>query len=289
MTTALVGYYEQDVLRLRYVASVAPLALDARILFVTESRPELPYTETVPRLTSFTADRTPQFSESDPAGGGYGGCNIVGGGVFLEAGATAVKRGQFYVRFVIQRKAGGYEECLCCGYVYDAKPFLSVGEHVEPGPGGGEGWIRTVTGANPAAASDTVSEAVPTNAVWRLLSFSAVLVTSSDAATWRTPNLIIDDGTTANRRNIWQGSTQAASLTITHLWQSEYGGSGAQGAGNVTFTDTDTVVSREVLPQNLFLREAYRIRIVTTNFDSTAVPVDDWAAPIFIVEEWLVI
>ena len=282
------GYYEGDELRLNYIASAAPSQLDARVYYLTPARPDgPPFVDSIPASTSFTTDRTPQFIEADVGAGGS--CNIVGGGVSLPSPLeTVIKRGQFYVRFVIRRQSSGFEDCLCCGYIYSARPFLSIGEHIEPGPGGGEGFIRTVTGTDPAAGSDTVLETVPANAFWRLIAFSDVLVTSSDAAT-RTPNLIIDDGAVTNRRNVWQGGTQAASLTITHFWQSEYGGSGAQGAGNVTFTDTQTVNSRETLPQNVFLPEAYRIRIVTTNFDSVAALLDDWAAPIFIVEEWLLI
>jgi len=286
VTTALMGYYEGDELRLNYIASAAPSQLDARVYYLTPARPDgPPFVDSVPALTSFTADRTPQFIEADVGAGGS--CNIVGGGVSLPSPLeTVIKRGQFYVRFVIRRQNSGFEDCLCCGYIYSARPFLSIGEHIEPGPGGGEGFIRTVTGTDPGSSGEEIVETVPTNAFWRLISFGAVFVTSSDAAT-RTPNLAIDDGTTANRSHIWQGSTQAASLTRTHLFQQEYGGSGAQGAGNASIVDTDTILTREVLPNNLFLKEGHRIRTVTLNIDTVAALFDNWAAPIYQVEEWL--
>ena len=270
-----------DVFQLTYFAATAPTAIRAWIDVELDNKHGRMRSEVY--LTTFTTDRTGQTANGPGQVQESG--TIVGGGALLDG---AIQRGQLLVYGRIRStNSPGPDTPLFGGPMYSGKDQIGLGEFVEAGPYGGHGAIRTVTGANPAAGSDTVSEAVPTNVIWKLISFSAVLVTSADAAT-RTPNLIIDDGTTENRRNIWQGSTQIESLTRTHFWQSEYGGSGAQGAGNVSFTDTQTVLSREVLPLDLYLREAYRIRIVTTNFDSTAALLDDWAAPIFIVEEWLV-
>ena len=129
MTTALVGYYDYDSLRLRYRANAAPAALDAYVVYEQPGEPGKAYKDAIPSVTSFTTDWTEQTLEGDPAGGSPGGCNITGGGIQLRSSATSLVKGSLYARLVVARGNTAYEECLCCGYLYDAKPFLSVGEH----------------------------------------------------------------------------------------------------------------------------------------------------------------
>ena len=135
MTTALVGYYDYDSLRLRYRANAAPAALDAYVLYEEPGVPGKAYKDAVPSVTTFTTTWAEQTLEGDPAGGGGSGgpsgCNITGGGIYLRSSATSLVRGSLYARLVIARGNTAYEECLCCGYVYDSKPFLSVGEHAD--------------------------------------------------------------------------------------------------------------------------------------------------------------
>ena len=134
MTTALVGYYDWDTIRLRYRANAAPATLDAYVLYEYDSEPGVAYRDTIPTVSSFTTTWAEILTEGDPAGGGGGGipgCKVVGGGVFLRSSATSLVKGSMYVRLVIARQNTAYEECLCCGYVYDAKPFLSIGEHAD--------------------------------------------------------------------------------------------------------------------------------------------------------------
>ena len=230
------------------------------------------HTPTNDRLTAATDVSTP----------------LTQGGTITSAAATVAagtKRGQVYVGLYVVDATNRIRGGLFRGYVYDSHE-LSLGEFIEPGPGGGEGNIRTVTGTDPGSSGEEISEAVPTNAIWRLLSFSAVLVTGSDAAT-RNAQLVIDDGAAANRREYHVGQDQTASLTRTHLWHR--GGTNPNTLETRSFVDTDTVLSNPSLRDNIFLPEAYRIRTLTVAIDVTGPSFDNWSAPIFQVEEWLVI
>ena len=144
-----------------------------------------------------------------------------------------------------------------------------------------DGVIRTVTGTDPAAGVEA-SDAVPTGALWDLIVWSVVLVTAVAVAN-RTVNIVIDDGTTANRRGIWNTlATQAASLTRTWIHER---GSDLIGAGGQTVVDTATCIVNGELPVDMGrLSPAYRIRSLTLNLQAA----DDLAAPIFQVEENLV-
>ena len=194
----------------------------------------------------------------------------------VDAVTAGIKRGTVYV--VVQLASYAVTLTVARGYVVEGVPLV-LGQFIEPGPGGGEGNIRTVTGTNPAAAAE-ISEAVPTNAMWKLLSFSAVLVQGITQTP--TPQLVIDDGTTANRIQFHDGSQQGASTTRNHLW---IAGSESLGAGARTLVDTDTVQYHALssLADHLPLSEGYRIRTVTAGIGANT----DYAAPIFFVEEWL--
>ena len=239
-------------------------------------------------------DRTVRYWVSNWAASGDG--ELVSGNVVPFQAAATLRRGSLYVAAYVFSElsplpggsttdpGGSSHGLICKGYVYDLGD-LAVGDFVEPGPGGGEGNIRTITGSNPAAGAE-VSEAVPTNAVGRLLSFSAVFVADANAAN-RVPALWADDGTTANRRALIGKLSAAitASLTRTCLWQEEpatLGGASAQLAS----TDTDSIIVDHSLRRGgLLLPGGYRIRTVT----DAILAGDNYAAPIFQVEEWLVL
>ena len=181
-------------------------------------------------------------------------------------------RGRMYVQVAIEN--GGR---LCRGHLFSNHPVI-LGENVDPGPGGGHGWIHTVTGTDPAAAAE-VSEAVPTNAAWKLLSFTVVC--AQGITQTPTPAIVIDDGTTANRRYYWPSGGQSASTTATHAW---FRGHDPSSAAKVSMTDTDAVFWNPNLPDGLILPEAYRIRTITAGIGANT----NYAAPIFQVEEWLI-
>jgi len=164
------------------------------------------------------------------------------------------------------------------------KPGPGIWIHHEPaGPAAGDGFIRTVTGTNPAAGTQ-VSETVPTNVMWKLHSFSVVLATAVGSSI--EPALVIDDGTGANRRyGARLGATQGASVTRTHLYVLEAGNQIPDASRAFTMTDTDTVIVSQC-PGAGYLPEGYRIRTAVVGGSLAAG--DDYAAPIFQVEEWAV-
>ncbi len=194
--------------------------------------------------------------------------------------SPATKRGQTYVVMAVRDRNGLDVDELFRDYQYESSNVI-LDTFVDAGPGGGNGFIHTITGTNPAANVE-VSETVPANALWRLLSFTVVLAQGETQTP--TPNLIIDDGTTANRRIALIGATaQGASTTETHMWQRHTGGmlttSAEQG-----LTDTDTLRLKYTTPVDIgFLPEGYRIRTVTSGRGANT----DYAAPIFQVEEWI--
>ena len=175
MTTALVGYYDYDSLRLRYRANAAPASLDAYVIYEQPGEPGKAYKDSIPSVTSFTTDWTEQTLEGDPAGGSPGGCNITGGGIQLRSSATSLVKGSLYARLVVARGNTAYEECLCCGYLYDSKPFLSVGEHgdlemSEPVAS----MDATFTQANVAGGSILVDVSSGAGSAFQLLALYAV-------------------------------------------------------------------------------------------------------------------
>lgn len=133
----------------------------------------------------------------------------------------------------------------------------------------GPGCIRSILGTNPAAAAE-ISETVPTNARWRLISFYAALVTDVNAAT-RVPSFVIDDGANIVQR-MGPPSTVAAS-TVAQFLVGPLGYatnvSGFQGIG----LSSDAVL----------LQGGFRIRTITSSMQVG----DDWSAPQLLVEEWI--
>ncbi|HLB68605.1 MAG TPA: hypothetical protein VJN63_09115 [Thermoplasmata archaeon] len=238
------------------------------------------------RESAATSDRTAQSRTTERIAEDG---EIVG---FAAATGTvvAVKRGQFYMNvFVLgDSSSGDVEVNVAKGYVYAGKS-LALGDSVEPGPGGGEGFLLTFTGANPAAGAYP-SDAVPTNAKWRLRSYTIVLVTLATSASNRAFDLIANDGDTANRLAFHRNSnTQGASLTRTWMYQR---GMDAQSVATITNSaDGVTVLgSANLPPEGIILSEAAILKLVDDSGASVALQVDDnFAAPIIQVEEWLVL
>lgn len=192
---------------------------------------------------------------------------------------TEPSRGGTHVQFGSAVGGGGetWRTLFCQGYLY-VGTILTLGFFGEQGEGRGQ--IRTITGTNPAAGAE-ISETVPTNARWKLLSFTAVLVADGNASN-RFANLVIDNGTTANRRAgpMRQGVAQTASQTRTHIWSIGHGPM-SRDADNIT--DTDSILVGYFMGDVGLLPPAARIRTITTGLLAG----DNYAAPIFQVEEWV--
>jgi len=131
------------------------------------------------------------------------------------------------------------------------------------------GRIRTIVGTNPAAGVE-ISETVPAAARWKLRTFGFTLVTSAVVAN-RTPVLTIDDGANI----IWEtGNNVAQTATQTAKYRAGIG---------VPLTTIGALTYQLPLPSDLPLLAGYRIRTVTGLIDVG----DDYAAPIYEVEEWI--
>lgn len=167
-----------------------------------------------------------------------------------------------------QAGAGGVVGTLLAGYVSSLVRLAFPGSIVRS-PLEGPGVIRSITGTNPAAGAQ-ISETVPTGARWRLLSLLATLVTDANAAT-REPALTFDDGTNVYARYP-ATQTQAASLTRRFQWGD---------ATPLAALQQDATIIAEI--PTLQLLGGHRIGTLITNSQAG----DDWAAPQYLVEEWL--
>ena len=181
---------------------------------------------------------------------------------------TATVRGETYIRVQLRRDGQDtvdlINDYLSSGY-FPSWPPGTPKDSIE-----GPGFIRSVLGTNPAAGVE-ISETVPTNARWKLLSVFARLVT--DGAGTPTPGLLIDDGTNT-LFFIRSTSSQAVSVTIDWSW--------THGLG-VAQIDVGSVRTMP-LPIDIILPAGYRITTSTAGIDAG----DDWAAPRLLVEEWIV-
>jgi len=135
----------------------------------------------------------------------------------------------------------------------------------------GRGFVRHIVGTDPAAGVE-ISESCPFHTRWRLVGFNYTLVTSAVAGN-RISQLFIDDGTNTGVRGL-PAATQASSLTNSY----QYGAFGAQPAVMGT-------LQIGILPPDVYVDYGGRIRTVTTALDAG----DNYSAPVYCVEEWLVV
>lgn len=187
------------------------------------------------------------------------------------ASTGSPRRGQCFVRVSLIRGLSGAsisEATVLQGYVMDTNAIAWPGSAIR-GSAEGPGVIRSIVGTNPAAGLE-ISEVVPANTRWRLQSFRFQLVASVAAAN-RRPTLIIDDG--ANE--LWRQNSnvnQVASETSVY-----------EAAAGASYTTIDARTYSLPLPSGLVLAEGFRIRTLTAAIDAG----DDYAAPIYSVEEWI--
>lgn len=194
---------------------------------------------------------------------------VLAGHVRAIAGAPRV--GQCYVRVELVRgRTGGIQpvSVLAQGYVTETSWLAWPGSELRDSTDG-RGCIRSITGTDPAAGVE-ISETVPTNARWRLISFRALLATDG-TVTNRSPFLMIDDGATICAAGP-AASSQVASQSLNHTWAT-YGAAGATGSP----------LYGGFLPLDLVLPAGFRIRTQTTSLQAG----DNWGAPQLLVEEWI--
>lgn len=181
------------------------------------------------------------------------------------------RRGQCYVTVglaVRTRPTTEYYQVLAKGYVTAEGGLLWPGglylDSVE-----GPGLLRSVLGTNPAAGAE-ITEAVPTNARWRLRGLSALLTTDVTVPV-RTAIFVLDDGAIPLLR-FPSATTQAASVNRTYNL-AEYSYQPAAVLDQIFLP----------VPSRLYLFQGWRILTSTANL----VAGDNWAAPQMMVEEWI--
>lgn len=248
-----------DNFRLQSINSLASvtLALTGRFL-----RPDGTIEAFQHNLTP-ASDRT-LSSANFPRGEGW----LIGVRVVVTGAAPIV--GQTWVQLDVIRGLSGAVvalHTLMAGYVTATQalvwPAAAGGSSLE-----GQGAIRSITGADPAAGVE-ISETVPTGVRWRLLAVHFVLVTDATVAN-RVPSVVLDDGA-VNFSRTDSGAVQAASLSIPY--------SAFPGAGFSTAVGS----SRHIpIPNPTILLGGFRIRTLT----NAIVAGDNYGAPQLLVEEF---
>jgi hypothetical protein len=133
----------------------------------------------------------------------------------------------------------------------------------------GKGNIRTIIGTDPAAGVN-LSETVPTNARWRLLSLNLTMTTDATVAN-RNMRIFYDDGVTT--------FFATESLTLQTASQSRRYVIAAFGNGQAVTIDTIHLAA----PPDIELLAGYRVRSSVANFQVED-NINEFA---MLVEEWL--
>lgn len=186
-------------------------------------------------------------------------------------GTAGSGSGRTFVHLALTRGIGTSAErwlTLTSGYML---PGADVFWPTHPPEGAFEkaGLLRSIVGTNPAVGAE-VSETVPTNARWKLLSFAAALDTNSNVAN-RGVQFLISDGS-QTFLTFPTGLTQAASLSRGYNWCS------LAGYKDTAFNQSNAVFG---LPE-LILSEGFVISTSTENLQAG----DDWRAVVYTVLEW---
>lgn len=132
-----------------------------------------------------------------------------------------------------------------------------------------QGVLRLIAGTNPAANTE-LSETVPANTYWRLLSVSVSL--AQGATQTPQPILVVDNGTTVAYENFGSSAAQAVSTTCQYTWAPDLTLSGQVGTGT-------NVHSTASLPKTLVLGPGWRVRTVTLGIGANS----DYGAPALFV------
>lgn len=188
-------------------------------------------------------------------------------GVFASAGTP--RRGQCFAIVDVVRGDNVNATPLCTllqGYVADTTRRAWPGTLLESSVLG-PGVLRTILGTGPGAGLE-MTETVPNNARWRLLSIFATLVTDVNVAS-RDAALTFDDGINTLAR-FPAAQNVAASLTTRYVWTS--------GGARTVIASDRTIVTP--IP-DVWLADAFRLKTVTTGIQVG----DAWSAPRMFVEE----
>jgi len=232
-----VGQYrvrQNDVLEVKVASSIATdLLASCRIVYDDGTEDILLVAQFVTgssRLIEST------FSQNQAKKNGYAVSGIV------NIRRIVTKRGQTYVRLYLTQ--GDTQIKLCQGYCYDGHE-VSMGQFVEPGPGGGEGLLEEASSFDVAGSTNTTMTLTATNALRRYYGFAILYNASADVATRTiTPRLIGHIGRLgptgfAGALAMWEGPVLTLTASEEGIYYVYNRGS---GPGIVVLNDADTVV-----------------------------------------------
>lgn len=159
-------------------------------------------------------------------------------------------------------------DVLARDYVSEAEPLAFPGARIRSSVDG-RGALRSLTGTDPAAGAE-ITEAVPADALWRLRSMVYALVTDATAVS-RVSRITLDDGAAVYAQSNAE-QVQSASLTLDYTAASFGAGGGPS-----------SLAVRVPLPEDVLLAAGHQIATDTLNIQAG----DNYAAPQFLVEEWI--
>ena len=185
----------------------------------------------------------------------------------ISPSTAPVRRGECYVRVTLLQD-GEPVQRLSSAYITDSKTLSWPPGQFE-GFTEGPGLIRVISGTDPAAGAE-ITEAVPTNARWRLLIVYASLVTDATVIS-RYVGWLLDDGAAT----FWYRNydlVQDASKTEPYNLSQAQNFVAALGSG-----------SNMPIPIGLLMYQGWRVKTQTNNLQAG----DDWGLPKIVVEEWI--
>ena len=266
-----------------YRASAAPSDLH---FLVTLRHPDGRLEERLESITSFTTDRTTNRVIVVP--NGTGNAEIVD--AVVTGNFAAMKRGQFYVVGVIIPRPFGqyagddeYGRRFLRGYLYENHNVV-LGDDVEPGPGGGEGFTlaNPITAATAIGGDFILDLPVPTNAYRKIHHLEILYQAAASAGTRNVIVSLLDEdsretGVYTTSTQVGPTNAQSARVILTRFGDPTTNRP-QPGTGNVT-------TSRFLQSGPIRMSEGYAIRVE----DIGDIDATDTVAFFGVVEEWLVL
>lgn len=200
------------------------------------------------------------------------------------ADAAGVKRGQAYV--LLRMVYAGRTFRIARGYAYDGHP-VGLGEDVEPGPGGGEGFRSWVSLAADIAPVDLLRVLAAANAYRRIHGYAwyynaaAVAATRTLDVAFRRPGLAVPTGFTG-QGVVWQALT-------TTLTTGEEGLNFANSRMSISNDNGTISIGNITTAPNPFPYDAEENDLAEMNFDVLAAEATDRHSIYLDQEEWLMI
>ena len=191
-------------------------------------------------------------------------------GVFNTGGT--IRRGEVYVQIGLLRgnvNTGSFVTTLASGYIEGLGSVFWPDGPIESTIAG-PGRLFTLIGTDPIAQCE-ILETVPTNARWKIHSFSAILTTQATGGNRRVYLQFQESGPTILYR-VATVAIHGNNLTITHTWRPGMEPNNLLG-GRMETSLTDCP---------LLLQGGF-IGTDTRNFQAN----DNWTSPTIVIEEWI--